>query len=1066
MYKKYNFLLLFLCLFLIVGSSCKTTQRVEKAQLTEKTQTNVLLISPLDISNKVFNKTLNKNEKHAYELDLRENQFVSITVEQDGVDLNLTMISPSKKKFLYDHQLGIKGNENFIFISESSGKHVLEIGANEDVEPGNYKLELIEIRNSKEVDKIRYNGVKQLSEGKSKIEIEQEEALKTALKDLEEASTNLEQANDFWHLCLAKNYLGNIYIIIGDTNKAEVVYNEAMVLSNKLNDPHLKANILDSFGLVSDLKEETDKTLNYFQTGIDLVEKEEDSLKKAYLLNNLSSVYTKLLETEKAVECLETALTMQQKYGKKSELAINTTNLGNAYLFRGNYPESLKYLSQGVELGKKYSPRAYLYSLIFLSRLYGAIGDTKASMKHLSQAKLAAKELGDRYAETVVLIQTANVHQNNGDLEKAITGYKKALESEEIKTLINNQVKVLNSLGVCYLKTGELVNSEDVLKKALDMSKATKLKYQQAFTLLNLGKLAFTKKENTESLKLLEQSLKFYTELDLVDFQMEAKFNIAKVYFEINNLNAAERSLETCLNLSTLSMNEKLIPDFKLFYFSKIKDYYDLYVKLLLRKWANNKSTQYLEKALLLTEQSRFRILSDNIVDNYLEKKSLQNENLSEEKLFQTLSLYTKEKINMLAQGSYNANKMALLEERIINIKRQYQVLQSSKKNNYSTLASKFSDLKAIVNSNSDTTVLEYFILDEQLWVFVINDTKLDCMQLGDYQNVNSIIKAFHKSVLNSQKVDLNECDKIANAVFYPIDSTLLKSNLVIIPDGSLSYIPWSAFLTSKYKLVLLPSLSVLKLQRDLHKELAVSNEVVVIGDPVFDENDERVKLSNLVVKNMENPLKNEQIHLSSQSLSLRGITEKNTARLTFTNEESKAIQKLFPNAKVLLGFEATEKNLKKLKNSKLLILHLATHTVINNNDPELSFIMLSAIAENGERINSYLTLQDVYNLNLSADLVVLSSCQSGLGRQFKGEGLLGFGHAFLSTGSSRLITTLWSIDDQFTSIFMEKFYENLNNNPKNAVEALQKTQQSFIKDPKWNNPFYWAAFNIQGDWN
>lgn len=1062
MYKKCNFSLFFLCLFLTVGSSCKTTQRVEKAQLTEKTQTNVLLISPLDISNKVFNKTLNKNEKHAYELDLRENQFVSITVDQDGVDLNLTMISPSKKKFFYDHQLGIKGKENFIFVSESNGKHVLEVGANEDVEPGNYKLELIEIRNSNEVDKIRYNGVKQLSEGKSKIEIEQEEALKTALKDLEEASTNLEQANDFWHLCLAKNYLGNIYIIVGDTNKAEVVYNEAMVLSNKLNDPHLKANILDSFGLVSDLKEETDKTLNYFQTGIDLVEKEEDSLKKAYLLNNLSSVYTKLLETEKAVECLETALTMQQKYGKKSELAINTTNLGNAYLFRGNYPESLKYLSQGVELGKKYSPRAYLYSLIFLSRLYGAIGDTKASMKHLSQAKLAAKELGDRYAETVVLIQTANVHQNNGDLEKAITGYKKALESEEIKTLINNQVKVLNSLGVCYLKTGELVNSEDVLKKALDMSKATKSKYQQAFTLLNLGKLAFTKKENTESLKLLEQSLRFYTELDLVDFQMEANFNIAKVYFEINNLNAAERSLETCLNLSTLSMNEKLIPDFKLFYFSKIKDYYDLYIKLLLRKWANNKSTQYLEKALLLTEQSRFRILSENIIDSYLEKKSLQNGNLGGEKLLQTLSLYTKEKINMLAQGSYNTNKMALLEEKIVSIKRQYQVLESDQKSNYFTLASKFSDLKALINSN--TTVLEYFILDEQLWVFIIDDTKLNCIQLGDYQKVNSIIKTFHKSILSNQKVDLNECNKIASIVFNPINYELLKHNLVIIPDGSLSYIPWSTFLVNKHKPVLLPSLSVLKLQRDLHKDLTISNQVVVVGDPIFDENDERVKVSNLVVKNMENSLKDEQIELSSQSLNLREITEKNTARLTFTNEESKAIQKLFPNAKLLLGFEAIEKNLNKLKNSKLLILHLATHTVINTNDPELSFIMLSAIAENGERINSYLTLQDVYNLNLSADLVVLSSCQSGLGRQFKGEGLLGFGHAFLSTGTSKLITTLWDVDDQFTSIFMKKFYENLNSDPKNAVDALQKTQQSFITDPKWSNPFYWAAFNIQGD--
>lgn len=1064
MYKKCNFPLFFLCLFLTVGSSCKTAQRVEKTELTEKTQINVVLISPLTVSNKIFNKTLNKNEKHVYELDLTENQFVSITVDQRGIDLNLTMISPSKGKFLYDHQLGIKGNENFIFVSESSGKHLLEVGANEDVEPGNYKLELVEIRDSNEVDKIRYTGIKQLGEGKSKIEMEQEEALRSALKNLEEASTNLEKTGDFWHLCLAKNYIGNAYFILGQYEKAKSSYDEAMILSNKLNDPHLKANILDSLGLVGGLNNSADKSLQYFQTALNLVENEGDLLKKAYLLNNISNEYNKLLETEKAIQCLDTALAIQQKYGKKTELAISTTNLGNIHLVRGNYPESLKYLSQAVELGRKYSPRSYLYSLMFLSMLYTAIGDTRTSMKHLSQAEPAAKQLGDKYAESVILIQAANVHQGNGDLEKAIRSYRKVLELEEVKGVVNTEIKVLNSLGVSYLKTGELVGCENVLKKAFDRSITAKSKYQQAFTLLNLGKLAFTKKESMQSLKLLEKSLRLYTELDLVDFQMEANFNIAKVYFEINNLNAAERSLESCLNLSTLSMNEKIISDFKLFYFSKIKDYYDLYIKLLLRKWEKNKSTQYLERALLLTEQSRFRVLSDNIVDSYLEKKSSQNANLGEEKLLQRLSLYTKQKINMLAQGSYNASKMVLLEERILSTKRQYQVLQSSKKSNYFALMSNFSDIKGLVNNN--TTVLEYFVLDEQLWVFIINDTKLDCIQLGDYQKVNSIIKTFHKSILSNQKVDLNECNKIASIVFNPINSELLKQNLVIIPDGSLSYIPWSTFLVNKHKSVLLPSLSVLKLQRDLHKDLAVSNQVVVVGDPIFDENDERVKVSNLVVKNMENSLKDEQIELSSQSLNLRGITEKNTARLTFTNEESKAIQKLFPNAKLLLGFEATEKNLNKLKNSKLLILHLATHTVINNNDPELSFIMLSAIAENGERINSYLTLQDVYNLNLSADLVVLSSCQSGLGRQFKGEGLLGFGHAFLSTGTSKLITSLWSIDDQFTSIFMEKFYENLNSDPKNAVEALQKTQQSFITDPKWSNPFYWAAFNIQGDLN
>jgi CHAT domain-containing protein len=146
-------------------------------------------------------------------------------------------------------------------------------------------------------------------------------------------------------------------------------------------------------------------------------------------------------------------------------------------------------------------------------------------------------------------------------------------------------------------------------------------------------------------------------------------------------------------------------------------------------------------------------------------------------------------------------------------------------------------------------------------------------------------------------------------------------------------------------------------------------------------------------------------------------------------------------------------------------IVHFATHGIINNYHPELSGIVLSLVDAKGQPQNGFLRLYDLYNLKLSADLVVLSACQTALGKEIRGEGLVGLTRGFMYAGAPRVIASLWQIDDRASAEFMKRFYGALLGQKLRPAAALRAAQVSMSKDPRWHQPHYWAAFTLQGEW-
>jgi CHAT domain-containing protein len=250
---------------------------------------------------------------------------------------------------------------------------------------------------------------------------------------------------------------------------------------------------------------------------------------------------------------------------------------------------------------------------------------------------------------------------------------------------------------------------------------------------------------------------------------------------------------------------------------------------------------------------------------------------------------------------------------------------------------------------------------------------------------------------------------------------------------------------------------------------------LAALADPVFDANDPRLattrkkaSTSGLIasVRSAESappstPLPSE-LARSAQSFHRDGFS-----RLFFSNEEAEFITGLAPKGSTLkaTGFEANRQLAASGELGRYRIVHFATHGLINSEHPELSGLVLSLVDENGKPQDGFLRMSEIFNLQLPADLVVLSACQTALGKEIKGEGLVGLTRGFMYAGAQRVVASLWQVDDLATAELMKHFYHGMLKENLRPAAALREAQIEMSESSRWSSPYYWAGFVIQGEW-
>jgi CHAT domain-containing protein len=399
---------------------------------------------------------------------------------------------------------------------------------------------------------------------------------------------------------------------------------------------------------------------------------------------------------------------------------------------------------------------------------------------------------------------------------------------------------------------------------------------------------------------------------------------------------------------------------------------------------------------------------------------------------------------------------------------------------------------------DEDSILLEYYLgADSFLWA--VTPTAISMHKLPPRVAIEAVARQVYNSLVarnvhppgetpEQRLARVNRADaqyeetsaKLSEMLLGPVADKLGKKRLLLVTEGLLQYIPFAALPTPRpvgnqtsgsraeplitdHEIVSLPSASVLaELRKELVNRKPAPKPLAVFADPVFSSDDPRVDLQET------RPSLQKAVTTTAYGVDLESKSGMpKFGRLRFSREEADAIAALAARSEILKAtdFAASKEMMVSANLQQYRILHFATHTLLNNRWPELSGVVLSLVDQRGEPQDGFLRLNEIYNLKLNAELVVLSGCQTALGKEIKSEGLVGLGRGFMYAGAPRVIASLWSVDDRATAELMKRFYRAVLTKRIPPAAALREAQVELLSKKGWNLPYYWAAFTIQGEW-
>jgi len=344
------------------------------------------------------------------------------------------------------------------------------------------------------------------------------------------------------------------------------------------------------------------------------------------------------------------------------------------------------------------------------------------------------------------------------------------------------------------------------------------------------------------------------------------------------------------------------------------------------------------------------------------------------------------------------------------------------------------------------------------------------------------LYRLFAEQQPESEKLFLQEALPLSQMLFGQVATQLGSKRLLLVTEGALQLVPFSAlpdpsaplasnpspkYLILDHEIVQLASIATLRAIRAAEKKHhdAADKIAAVLADPVFSVKDTRVNNSSLVPA-VASAATNEDRPESAQ-LALEKLGRGGPARLTHSAEEADAMAKAAPRGTTLIakGFDATRETALNAHLGEYQIVHFATHGFLDSEHPELSSIVLTMVDKNGVEKNGVMPLHDIYNMDLSAELTVLSACQTALGKDIQGEGFVGLTHGFISAGSRSVIASLWKVDDRATAALMEDLYQSMLQKGMSPAAALRAAKLKVMQDKRWSAPYYWAGFVVQGEY-
>jgi CHAT domain-containing protein/tetratricopeptide (TPR) repeat protein len=869
----------------------------------------------------------------------------------------------------------------------------------------------------------------------------------------------------------------------------------------------------------------SEKAIECYEQALAIAREIKDRAVEGTTLRQLAYAHLTLSRNEKAIEYVEQALASHREVKDRQGEAYDLAVLGQAYRKLGRYEKGIGYYEQELALSREIKDRpGEGDALERLGVAYKELGRPEKAIEYLEQARAVHREVRNRIDEAAALNELGLAYSNLGRYEKAIEYHEQALAIYREAKFRLNEGAALGNLGETYGKLGRYEKAIEYHEQALAIAREVKYRYNEESDLDSLGETYSKLGRHEKAVGYFQQALAITREIGARNEESKALYGLAASERAQGNIPAARTHIEQSLTIAeSLRADEISSPELRSSFLASVQSSYQLYTDLLMRQHKAEPAKGFDALAVETSERQRARSLLDLLTEAHADVRQGVDTALLERE--RSLGKQLNDKAQQLAQATKPVQAAALKQE-VSQLETDLERAQVAIRNaspHYAALAQpqplKLKEIQAQLDA--DTLLLEYSLGEERSYLWAITRDSLasyelpkgeliekDARQVYQLLTARSMRERGETAQQRQERVTQAEAKlpaaarSLSQTLLAPVAAELGNKRLVIVADGALQYIPFAMLpdpsvvsrqlsvaknnvqrttddgqpLIVGHEVVSLPSASALAIQRaELAGRQPAPKMLAVIADPVFDRADERFKTlatdagdlaqTHTVADNDARSIE----HLAEQADDKAGGTIHRLVipRLPFTHMEATRLLALAPKGSSLgaTDFRASRATVLGGDLGQYRYLHFATHGWLDSERPGLSSLVLSTIDEQGRPQDGFLRVNDIYNLRLPAELVVLSACQTGLGQEIKGEGLIGLTRGFMYAGAPRVVVSLWNVNDRATADLMTKFYEKMLKQGERPAAALRAAQVEMWRQKQWQSPYYWAAFTLQGEW-
>ena len=800
---------------------------------------------------------------------------------------------------------------------------------------------------------------------------------------------------------------------------------------------------------------------------------------RARIETELSHIAAELGDADLGLRYARQSVTTSRALGDRDALVTALERVADHTLRMRRLVEALAAIDEAVALvdrsGAATSQRGAL--LRTLGRIHGAAGDSEQAIVAFRRAAESTSQETDRLVLDLDISRHLNRLGDHAAARDLLEAALARLPSQER----NVRAAIGAELGASLTRLGEQARARTLQEAALAFVEAGGSSRNQVIVLRDLLATVRAQGDVAAARTLTARLVAAAATLPPAEARPVTLREQARTARLLGDLAAAEAFAREAIEASDSSRAGLRGEALRTAYGGNTAIYVDEAIDVAMARHAAEPAAGHDGRALLLFEQSRARALTDLLAGARVDVRAgLEPALVARVTELQRQVAVADAAIRAAGTAVAARPRVAALEGEIDGYARELAVIDARARETSpryrAATGPPLASLAAMQALLDDDTVLLAFACGELGdHGFALTRTGVDAFALPPLAELTPAVRRVIEVMRRPGAGDAADAQAAGAAlgrlVLGPIADRLRHQwrgrRLAIVASGPLEYVPFAAivvpggvaasagaapdWLAASHEIVVLPSATVLSLLRDAGARRRATQELVVIADPVYSASDPRV-VSRLT---------------SAVPASGPGVTRGDFGRLVFSRQEARALTQIAGAAHTtqVLDFDARVESVGRAEVAAARRLHFATHGIVDAVRPERSGLVLSLVDRQGRPTEGILRLNDIFRLQLSAELVVLSGCETGLGRQLRGEGLVGLTRAFMYAGAPRVVSSLWQVDDQATAQLMTGFYRHMLSGGKRPAAALRAAQRELAADPRWASPYFWAGFVLHGDW-